>query len=195
MMVTEQRTSRDSTATGTAELVGFVAEQTLEEPTLNMRPATQSGGRNARVLITHAPSAGKTRVFITKHAGELPSSTYTPSDAAPLERQLTYLQARSDGLEAGIRELQQDRDRALAHVAGDEVALFILAKVVQAGVLGVSTLTENLTAPHGWLAFAQLTRAMLVDCIGDEVVPTEAGRRLLLTILGDTFSTLSVEGE
>ena len=174
-MVLEYKASGESAGTEAGESVDFAREQTPGAPPA-LRPPTRTGG-----------------TLIRTHTGEPLSGTYAPSDAARLERQLTLFQAQYDGLEADIRELRQERDRAVAHVAGDDVALFILAKIVQAGVLDVSTLAENLTAPHGWLAFAQLTRALLVDCIGDEVVPTDAGERLLMTILGDSLDSLFAE--
>jgi len=81
-------------------------------------------------------------------------------------------------INALYREIQQwnmMREECVAEAAGNKVSMFILHKVVKAEQLGIDIFTENLTAPDGWLAFAQLWRAGLIDCYGDLVMPTDAG--------------------
>lgn len=77
-----------------------------------------------------------------------------------------------------VEHLSALRENRVAEAAGDAVAMFILTKIVEAEDLDMEVLAENLVAPNGWLSFAQLWRADLIDCYGSFVVPTDTGIQL-----------------
>ena len=64
-----------------------------------------------------------------------------------------------------------------ATVLSNDVACFILTKVLESGWVSVEELNANLAPPEGWLAVCRLFQARFVDCIGDGIAPTEAGRK------------------
>jgi hypothetical protein len=66
-------------------------------------------------------------------------------------------------------------ERAAAEAWADDVALFILHKVIDAESLTLADIAPNLTVPDGWVSFARLWRAGFVDVVGDLVQPTERG--------------------
>ncbi|MHB8576344.1 MAG: hypothetical protein ACYDCQ_13545 [Dehalococcoidia bacterium] len=106
------------------------------------------------------------------------NSTMMP-EAHVLTRRVEYLQARRADLESQIEALHNEHEVLVADAAGSEVAMFILHKLVEAGRLDLATLAENLKPPFGWLAFARLWGASLIDCLGREAFPTDAGIELI----------------
>lgn len=76
------------------------------------------------------------------------------------------------------REVQRRRDGVLSNPA----AMYILGKINNVATISLEALTENLTAPYGWLAFAQLWRADLVGCAGEYVYSTKEGEEFYTKI-------------
>jgi hypothetical protein len=104
------------------------------------------------------------------------TSAATPHAATyELNKSVLSLETQVESLTREIDRLNETHQNHVGEAAGNPVAMFILQKVVEAGDLGLDVLVENLTAPHGWVSFAQLWRAELIDCYGDFVVPTDAG--------------------
>ncbi len=107
------------------------------------------------------------------------SETHSVSDATGDVSVETYsitaLQTQVRSLSREIEHLQEVREDYVAEATGNAAAMFILQKVVEAEDLDLDVFTRNLTAPHGWLSFALLWRANLIDCYGDLVMPTDVG--------------------
>ena len=161
-----------------------------------------------RVTFEEVPYQGKLIVFGTLVANEVrdayaanyrryvrhpqaPSTQATQEDrdsepVEALEEQVTSLQAelqqkraQLEKLQAQLRSKEASEHLLVGQAAGNDVAVFILSEVVEAKRMTLKTLTANLTAPYGWVAFAQLWRAGLIDCYGDVVTPTQSGVKLI----------------
>lgn len=97
----------------------------------------------------------------------------------PGGRQLAYVRSELDRLSGELRSLQDQRDRLTAQAAANEFAVFVLSKIVAGRRLRLEEMAAKLPVPSGWLAFAELWRAGLLDCVGGEVFPTDAGVELM----------------
>lgn len=136
------------------------------------------------------------RIYAANYRRYLDDSQTSPAGATPEDRDAERVEALEERVVSLQAELQQKREQVeklqaqlrsreasehlrVGQAAGNDVAVFILSEVVAAKRMTLQALTANLTAPHGWIAFAQLWRAGLVDCYGDLVTPTQAGIRLI----------------
>lgn len=90
-----------------------------------------------------------------------------------------HLASELESARAELEVLQSRQQSAIDAASSNSAAMFILSKVVEAGTLDLDTLDANLTAPDGWVAFALLWRASLVECFGQVILPTDLGIELL----------------
>lgn len=88
------------------------------------------------------------------------------------------LQTQRSTLAAELKAYKLRATRLASEAASNQAALFLLSKIVTSE-LPITALSKHLSAPHGWLAFAQLLRADLIDCYGGDVLPTQRGIDLL----------------
>ena len=107
------------------------------------------------------------------------------------EREFESLKRQVSDLRTQIADEQGRESAFVGRVAGDEIALFILAKIVQSGEVTTETLDANLESPDGWIAFARLTQARLVEIYGRFVAPTERGRAVVSALMHAGFPVLA----
>ena len=132
--------------------------------------------------------AGRRAQFVSLSSGwATPSASdlaERAEDGAGLAQQLSYLRTERHGLAEELEGYRRRADRFVAYAAADEAAVFILSKIVEARRLHIQEISSRLSVPDGWLAFARLCRADLIDCVGGEVLATEAGFGLVASLMG-----------
>jgi hypothetical protein len=105
---------------------------------------------------------------------------FAPGDGTKgTQEQFREMRDERDALLTRLEEHRDEHIQAAGQAAANDIAMFILDRVVEADGLDLDTINDNLLAPYGWLAFALLWRARLIDCIGQQVVPTEDGYLLM----------------
>ena len=92
---------------------------------------------------------------------------------------VTRAWSEMQSLRQQLREKQNHEDSMIGQVLSDEIAPYILSKIVEAHTMELRRLNENLTAPYGWLALGKLLQARMIDAYGEVLVPTEVGRDFL----------------
>lgn len=95
-----------------------------------------------------------------------------------LEKQVAYLRQEMRKLQDQLDQYEARDRAAVSQAAANDVAVFVLSKIVETGHINLSVLAENLLPPYGWVAFARLLQARLIQCYGDHVVPTDAGAEI-----------------
>lgn len=95
----------------------------------------------------------------------------------PLETAAPSTETRD--LHTRLARFEDRQESLLASAAGDEVAMFILSKIITEESLDTDSLARCLRAPAGWISFARLWRADLIAQYGGTVVPTAAGLDLM----------------
>lgn len=96
-------------------------------------------------------------------------------ELASLRQQIAKQQAKIETLRSEVKSQDSRHHMLLAQAASNDVAVFILHKIVEDGELSFERLSENLIAPDGWLSLALLWRAHLIHRLEDGFVPTQAG--------------------
>lgn len=114
----------------------------------------------------------------TPVTSQAPSQISLTETEQPTE-QLKYLRSELEQLRNQLRLRDAENEWLIAQAASNDDALFILHKLIEADGVELNILTANLEAPLGWIAFAQLWRAGLINYQGDRAIPTDTGKELL----------------
>ncbi len=136
------------------------------------RPSVTMSWQDAPIRPRCKDSAASFRLSVHSETHSVSDAT---GDASEGTYSITALQTQVRSLSREIEYLQEVREHYVAEAMGNVAAMFILQKVVEAEDLDLDVFTRNLTAPRGWVSFALLWRANLIDCYGDLVMPTDAG--------------------
>lgn len=163
--------------------------------------------RNQQVSLTSTDGGSG----ITSNATEIPYApttgleSRTPTIASETHSSLVHL--RMNSLEEENRWLRQQlrsvgavmqsviipNKKLLGRVVGNEDALFLLSEIVGRGIVTLRVLDDNLVAPDGWVAFADLLRAGLIDQFGGVVSATDDGIDLIEEL--ENFGPGSLESD
>ena len=107
-----------------------------------------------------------------------------PDMSTAVSDQVTYLRHELEAVQGELAADKAEREWFVSDALSQPAASFILTKILEADEEGVTlgTLAANLLAP-GWLAFAMLWRANLIERHGTVIIPTTKGKELAPLLL------------
>lgn len=151
-----------------------------ESPVLGLVEPTLAGTAPDATAPLPARPSGPTPIDGAPGTEKLDMLELAPT---PPSVELSVLRREVDHLRFERQLAHREAQRIAAEAIADPATAFLLVKIAERGEVTGADLAANLAAPTGWVAFASLWRAGLVDYLADRACVTEAGGKLADALL------------